>query len=370
MIQKLNYFNFFGPFILVCFLINCKSAPREELISEKTDSLAWAMLPFEKVDSVNPVLVPGDLSFTCPILKKPVKWEEKDVFNPAAIVREHKIYLLYRAEDKIGKYAGTSRIGLATSSDGFHFEKLNTPVFYPDNDSLKVYEWEGGTEDPRVVQDEAGTYYMTYTSYDGKTARLMLATSPDLISWKKYGPVLQGTFKNHWSKSGAIVCVQDAEKIIAKKINGKYWMYFGDTDLFIANSDDLIHWSAVQDGDSLKKVLSPRKGYFDSRLVESGPYALLKDEGILLLYNGMNLAEGGDSKLAPGAYCGGQALFDKNEPGKLINRLEVPFICPDKKYETDGQVNQVCFLEGMVFFKGKWFLYYGTADSRIAVAVH
>lgn len=28
----------------------------------------------------------------------------------------------------------------------------------------------------------------------------------------------------------------------------------------------------------------------------------------------------------------------------------------------------MCFLEGMVFFKGKWFLYYGTADSKIAVA--
>jgi hypothetical protein len=31
-------------------------------------------------------------------------------------------------------------------------------------------------------------------------------------------------------------------------------------------------------------------------------------------------------------------------------------------------VGNVCFLEGMVFFKGKWLLYYGTADSKIAVA--
>jgi predicted GH43/DUF377 family glycosyl hydrolase len=43
---------------------------------------------------------------------------------------------------------------------------------------------------------------------------------------------------------------------------------------------------------------------------------------------------------------------------------------PEKKYEITGQVNQVCFLEGMVPFNGKWFLYYGTADSKIAVAVH
>ena len=32
----------------------------------------WAILPFNKVDSVNPVLLPGDLEFDCPIVGKPV----------------------------------------------------------------------------------------------------------------------------------------------------------------------------------------------------------------------------------------------------------------------------------------------------------
>jgi beta-1,2-mannosidase len=32
-------------------------------------------------------------------------------------------------------------------------------------------------------------------------------------------------------------------------------------------------------------------------------------------------------------------------------------------------VNSVTFIEGMVRFQGKWFIYYGTADSYIAVAV-
>ena len=147
-------------------------------------------------------------------------------------------------------------------------------------------------------------------------------------------------------------------------------MYFGDTDLFIASSDDLLKWTVEEENGTLRKVLSPRPGKFDSRLVESGPYALLKDDGILLIYNGMNLEVGGDTNLASGAYCGGQALFDKANPMKLIARLDEPFICPDKKYEIEGQVNHVCFLEGLVFFKDRWYLYYGTADSRIAVAVH
>ena len=49
--------------------------------------------------------------------------------------------------------------------------------------------------------------------------------------------------------------------------------------------------------------------------------------------------------------------------------METYFMKPDKPYEISGQVNHVCFVEGLVKFKNKWFLYYGTADSKIAVAV-
>ena len=84
----------------------------------------------------------------------------------------------------------------------------------------------------------------------------------------------------------------------------------------------------------------------------------------------MNLdGEGRDPQIEPGMYCAGQALFAANDPTKLIDRLEENFMKPDKPYELTGQVNKVCFLEGMVPFNGKWFLYYGTADSKIAVAV-
>ena len=83
----------------------------------------WAILPFHKVDSVNPVLLAGDGEFRCPITGRMLKWEEKDVFNPAAVVRDGKVYMLYRAEDSVGKHAGTSRIGLAVSDDGLHFSR-------------------------------------------------------------------------------------------------------------------------------------------------------------------------------------------------------------------------------------------------------
>jgi len=347
--------------LLVLFIAACNK-------QKGTTTDDWAILPFTKVDSVNPILKASTSEFICPILKLNVKWEEKDVFNPAAVVRHDTVFLLYRAEDVIGKYAGTSRIGLAYSLDGLHFTRNAMPILFPEEDFMKVYEWEGGIEDPRIIEDENGTYYLTYTAYDGKLARLCIASSTDLKHWKKHGLVLKEKYTNSWSKSGAIVGKQVGDKIIAQKINGTYWMYFGDTDLFIATSTDLIHWQAVEESGKLKSVLKPRQGYFDSRLVESGPAAMLTDKGIVLFYNGMNLDSLGDNTIAKGAYCSGQALFDVKNPAQLIGRLEKNFLRPDQPYEINGQVNQVCFIEGLVTYHGKWFLYFGTADSKIAVA--
>jgi predicted GH43/DUF377 family glycosyl hydrolase len=266
----------------------------------------------------------------------------------------------------------TSRLGLAISEDGLHFKKQPSPVFYPDSDNMYKYERKGGVEDPRIVESEDGTYILTYTSYDGKIARLCLASSGDLINWTKHGLVLgEGKHKDTWSKSGAIVTKLDQGRIVATKIKGKYWMYFGDTDLYMATSDDLIHWNVVENDENGKmiSVLHPRAGYFDSRLVEPGPYALLRDERILLIYNSSNASNYADPGLPRFTYAAAQALFEKDSPFKLIGRTDSYFIYPDKPYEKTGEVNNVCFVEGLVYFRDQWFLYYGTADSKIAVAV-
>lgn len=346
----------------------------------------WTLTPFIKADQVNPVLEPVDsTTFNCPVRGTAVHWEAKDVFNPSAVVRNGKIYLLYRAEDRIGKLLGTSRIGIAESGDGLHFKRDSTPVFYPANDEFKEFEWEGGCEDPRIVEDDSGTYYMTYTAWNGDKPRLFIATSRDLHNWTKHGSVFakayEGKYAGVASKSGAIVCRLEGDLFVATKINGKYWMYFGDTDIFLAHSSDLINWTALEknhkkktgkqsDKEDLLPVLQPREGKFDSELVESGPPALLTENGILLIYNSKNSKEKGDSTLPAGTYAAGQALFDARNPKKLKKRTENYFFKPDKPYEIKGQVNNVCFIEGLAHFKNKWFLYYGTADSKIAVAVY
>jgi predicted GH43/DUF377 family glycosyl hydrolase len=141
--------------------------------------------------------------------------------------------------------------------------------------------------------------------------------------------------------------------------------------LFMVTSDDLLHWNVAENEENKKmiSVLHPRMGYYDSRLVEPGPYALVLENGILLIYNGSNASNYNDPNLSKFTYSAGQALFDKENPFKLIDRMDKPFIQPDKPYEKTGEVNEVCFVEGLVFFKNQWLLYYGTADSKIAVAI-
>ena len=340
---------------------------------DKAKEEGWALLPFTKADEVNPILTHDTTSiFHCPVRQSIVQWEEKDVFNPAAVVRNDTVFLLYRAEDSIGKFAGTSRIGIAWSIDGLHFTKHPVPVLYPDNDSSKIYEWEGGCEDPRIIEDENGIYYMTYTAYDGDKARLLVASSKDLYRWTKHGHAFKKdtSATNKWSKSGSVVCKYENGKTIAIKINGKYYMYWGDTDIFLAVSDDLINWTVLEDDKGkIKTIFGPRAKRFDSDLVEPGPPAMLTDKGILLIYNSRNVPSKGDTSLAEGTYAASQILFDKADPTNVTDRMDTYFMKPDKPYEITGQVNHVCFVEGLVQYNGKWFLYYGTADSKIAVAV-
>ena len=373
--------------VMGLLLTSCDQLKRHFRSNENSHD--WSLRPFNKVDNVNPVLVPDTSTFADPIWKKRVAWEKKDVFNPAIVVRDDKVYMLYRAQDTIGLPGGTSRIGLAISEDGLHFTRSGGPVLYPDNDAFKKYEWQGGCEDPRIVEDEQGVYYMTYTGYDGKLARLLVASSKDLRHWTKHGPVFkdayQGKYLDKWSKSGSIVSRYINGKIIAAKINGKYWMYFGDVFIYAATSDDLVHWTPVElkpgekpivalknealNMPDLKIVVPTRDGKFDSDLVESGPPAMLTEQGIVLIYNSRNLRSIGDTSLADGTYTAGQVLLDRNDPLTITDRLSKHFMHPDKPYELTGQVNRVCFVEGLAQFKNKWFLYYGTADSKIAVAV-
>ena len=341
----------------------------------------WALGGFVRPEKANPIITPNPSNqFDCPLQDKKIGWEESDVFNPAATVKDGKIYVLYRAEDNSATGIGkrTSRIGLAESEDGIHMKRRKTPVMYPDKDNMKEYEWEGGCEDPRVTMTEDGLYVMAYTSWNRKVARLCIATSHDLVKWEKHGPAFakayNGRFKDIFCKSGSMVTTIKDGKQVLTKIDGKYFMYWGEHAVYAATSDDLVNWTPILDEkNELATVIKPRPQYFDSALTECGPPAILTDKGIVLLYNGKNQTNDSkrDKRFTAGAYCAGQILTDPKEPMKVLQRLDVPFFRPMASFEKSGQyVDGTVFIEGLVFFKNKWYLYYGCADSQVSVAIY
>lgn len=339
----------------------------------------WAWTGFRRPEGANPVIAPDTATrFFCPLRREWVAWQEGDTFNPAAAVHDGRVVLLYRAEDRSGEGIGqrTSRLGCAFSDDGVHFRRLSEPVFYPDVDSQTALEWPGGVEDPRIVQTDEGLYVMFYTQWNRRQARLAVATSRDLLTWHKHGPAFAkahgGRFRDAFSKSASPVTRVDGGRQTVARIDGRYWMYWGEKFVNVAVSDNLTDWTPLLGPDGeLLRVLEPRDGYFDSELTECGPPAVVTDAGILLLYNGKNAAgERGDGAYTPGAYCAGQALFDAADPTRLKGRLDKPFFVPEADFERSGQYPAgTVFIEGLVLHDGRWFLYYGCADSRVGVAV-
>ena len=285
-------------------------------------------------------------------------FESAGTFNPTVAKYDGKFVMLYRAQDHQGK----SSLGYATSEDGMHFVRRPQPVMVAE----EPYETGGGVEDPRLMKI-GGTFYLTYTGYNTQAgsgaratgpihgdAQLCMATSNDLIHWKRQGvimPAYKGKWNVGWTKSGAIV---------AEKINGKYWMYYLAeahqlAQMAIAYSNDLLHWTDALD----HPVLASRPKMFDSQVVEPGPAPFITNDGIFLIYNGAD-----DNNV----YRTGWVLFDKKDPTKVLARAQQPIFEPVDDWEKIGQVPNVVFVEGMLRDGGRWLFYYGGADKYVGVA--
>ncbi len=353
-------------------------------VSGQQQERGWLLAPFARPVGAQPVISPqASARFPDPILNKAVAWEPQHTFNPAAVLREGKVFVLYRAEDDSGNAAiggHTSRLGLASSLDGIHFKQEAEPVFYPDRDQQKPREWPGGVEDPRIVESDDGTYVLTYTQWNQVTYTVGVATSRDLRHWTKYGPVFGDTGKYAMLayKSAGILTHLVQGHLVAAKLEGKYWMYWGEREIRLATSPDLIHWTPVEDATGSAIVLMrPRAGVFDSGLPEVGPPPLLTARGILLLYNGKNAdgrygstAAAADPALGRGTYSVGEALFSAANPARLLRRTARPIFQPERPWERSGQYAAgTTFAEGLVYFEGRWLLYYGCADSLVGVAL-
>jgi sucrose-6-phosphate hydrolase SacC (GH32 family) len=163
------------------------------------DGINWARHP-------EPVLSKGD----------PTDWDGKWIESPS-VLKENNYYRMW--------YSGVSNewrfgIGLATSSDGIHWDKFaENPVLSHGGDS----EIDGlGVYAPSVIKI-GEKYWMFYTALEMRTdylqnTRLACAYSDDGIYWTKVpGAILEGGGAGRWDENGpfapSVVMVGDTIKI-------------------------------------------------------------------------------------------------------------------------------------------------------------
>lgn len=266
-----------------------------------------------------------------PILRPDPKndWESRKVYNCGVIFENDDYHVFYRA-------MGTdwvSSIGYAVSKDGESFERSDYPMIISPDKTFSI-------EDPRVAKI-GDDYFLSHTRYDGLNVTLNLATSKDLKHWKLHGEMIP---KWDFKKANGFVVGWDpaqmkAEKdsqasrkwgkaggIFSEKINGKYWMLFGDRNIWLAFSDDGLTWEPVWE-----PFIRPRgRNYFDQEHVEMGPPPIKTERGWLVLYHGVT------EKIE---YKIGFLLLDLNNPAKIIFRSDIPIFEPCELYELSGIVD-------------------------------
>ena len=270
-------------------------------------------------------------------------FEKECTYNPCVIVHNKKIFMIYRAEDKYGRYV--SRLCLAVSNNGFNFKKYeNNPIISPTKK-----EERRGCEDPRITKIN-DTFYLTYVSWDGNLPLMndiCLATSKNLINWKKQGIMINGF------KAGALY---------PEKVKGKYIMFVKGSgqgrkatlNTYIAKSKDLKEWKIDK-----KPILKPRKNFFDNFLIEPGPAPFMVKDKLVLIFNTA------DKNII---YRPSLAILNKDNPKKLIYRSKEPLLSPSEQFELYGKIDNVIFTDGIFEFRNKYFLYYGGADKCTGVA--
>lgn len=263
------------------------------------------------------------------------------IFNAAAINQDDKVHILYRA---IG-VDSISRIGYASSSDGFHIEKrLRYPVFEP-----ALISENDGCEDPRITPLD-NKYIMTYTAVQS-LVRCVFQIGMTSISMEDFRD------KNwNWEERRLpFPGVRNKDAVIfPQRVNGHYIMYHRiDPDICVAYSDDLQRWYDI------KAVMRPRPEKWDCLKVGAAGPPIEVEEGWLFIYHGVDFEK---------VYRLGVALIDKDNPEKIIHRSEEPILAPVTDYECFGKVPNVVFSCGNVMKDDQIIIYYGAADTVLCAA--
>jgi predicted GH43/DUF377 family glycosyl hydrolase len=312
----------------------------------------------------NPILTPNPAN----------RWENLVVSNPGVILDGGVFYMLYRAAGDDKEHV--IRFGLATSTDGFHFQRVSdAPVFCPSDDGPD----SGCVEDARIVKF-GDTFYVTYAyrplspgQYWTFPHDMVLKPDADAFAPMAWSENLGNTglactrdFR-HFRRLGRLTsAVQDDRDVILfpEKIGGKFAMLHRPKhtaataypSIWLKFSDDLLNWESQED----HLLIEGRPGSKEEKIGGSTP-PILTDRGWLVLYHGV--ADGG---LAD--YTVWAMLLDRNNPLKVLARTPEPILEPKLPYEREGLYPGCVFPTGNVVKDGTLYVYYGAADKYVGVA--
>jgi predicted GH43/DUF377 family glycosyl hydrolase len=314
------------------------TSPGAAVTRSATGLPRWAIGPFTRYAG-NPILTP-------PVDPSPTNsWEWPEAFNPSVVVVDGVFHMLYR-----GAASGNfSSIGAATSTDGHHFTEA------PDNPVItrSLPSESHGVEDPRMYY-LAGRYYAFFTGYNGSVVGINEATSTDAMHWHQLGRVIPGT------KNAAVIADPQGRPV---KIDGSYLMYYGETDTTaLAKSTDLVHWSkAATVNTGFPASYAPYEfcvAVTDYPTTRGGPTS----KNIVLFVAGQLMGHG------RWFYAISEIEFHRGNLTAPAAQLHQPVLAPKAPYEIYGYTPHTVFMNNIIFYRGKWWMYYGAGDSVIALA--
>ncbi len=303
-------------------------------------------------------------------------WESLVVTNPGAWHDQAsgKVLLLYRAAGDDAEHK--IHLGLATSTDGYHFERASDqPVLSPSE-----MGFDGGcVEDPRIIK-MGEWYYVTYASRPFPPGQYWLnegrayhppkpaAEWPWLLKQNATATYLGITkdFKT-WIRAGRMTDagVDDRDVILfPEKINGKFVMMhrpmtwvgpeYGTNfpAMWISTADDLLSWHNP-------KLLAKAEFAWENKKIGGNTPPIRTEHGWLTIYH----AVGTDKHYRLGAM-----LLDLEDPSIVRYRTRDWILQPERDYETVGMYPGVCFPCGKVIIDDTLFVYYGGADKYVGLA--
>ncbi len=201
-----------------------------------------------------------------------------------------------------------------------------------------------GIEDARFVEfhDEEGqpTFFATYTAYDGKTIHTQIIETKNFLHFK-ISSLIGSEVKNK------------GMALFPRKINGQYAMLSrqDNENIFLMYSDQLYSWNRKE------LIIEPKYSWEFVQLGNCGS-PIETDEGWLVISHSV----GAIRKYTIGAF-----LLDKNDPSKMIGRLNKPVLAANKK-EREGYVPNVVYSCGGIVNNGELIIPYAMSDCASSFA--